>query len=216
MILGVPSASAGCSPVMGPQPMTPRQLSRLFHEAAETAGITKPGQPARASPQLRDAPARSRYRYPNDPGAAGTYQIGDDGALHARRHRPDPSIESPLDRLTQPRKRAKKTGNGRPPAKYRRRMPRPALEVADIFRDHGAAWRFANGGHVSFGQMKVMSAIERCRTAALGGHVARCENDAAAIRSSAYNSCRDRHCPRCQGAASRKWLAEPRGRVAAR
>ena len=56
-------------------------------------------------------------------------------------------------------------------------MSRPALEVADIFRDHGAAWRKANAGHVSLGQMKVMSAIEHCRTAALGGHVARCEND---------------------------------------
>lgn len=54
-------------------------------------------------------------------------------------------------------------------------MPRQELEVADIFRDHGAAWRAANAGHVSLGQMKVMSAIERCRTAALGGHVARCE-----------------------------------------
>src|SRR6266446_10914497 len=54
-------------------------------------------------------------------------------------------------------------------------MSRPALEVADIFRDHGAAWRFVNAGHVSLDQMKVMSAIERCRTAALGGHVARCE-----------------------------------------
>src|SRR5213594_2902096 len=55
-------------------------------------------------------------------------------------------------------------------------MPRPALEVADIFRDHGAAWRSANGGHVSLDQLKVMSAIECCRTAALGGHVARCED----------------------------------------
>ena len=54
--------------------------------------------------------------------------------------------------------------------------------------------------------MKVMSAIERCRTAALGGHVARCENDACGHTIVGYNSCRDRHCPRCQGAASRKWL----------
>ena len=87
-------------------------------------------------------------------------------------------------------------------------MPRPALEVADIFRDHGSAWRDANRGHVSLGQLKVMSAIERCRTAALGGHVARCENDACGHTIVAYNSCRDRHCPRCQGAASRKWLSE--------
>ena len=54
-------------------------------------------------------------------------------------------------------------------------MLRPKLEVADIFRDHGAAWRSANAGHVSLEQLKVMTAIERCRTAALGGHVERCE-----------------------------------------
>ena len=87
-------------------------------------------------------------------------------------------------------------------------MSRPALEVADIFRDHGAAWRRANAGHVSLNQLKVMSAIERCRTAALGGHVGRCENEACAHTVIAYNSCRNRHCPKCQGAAARKWLAE--------
>jgi Putative transposase/Transposase zinc-binding domain len=85
-------------------------------------------------------------------------------------------------------------------------MARPALEVADIFRDHGAAWRSANAGHVSLGQLKVMSAIERCRTAALGGHVAACERcDHVQV---AYNSCRNRHCPKCQGAAAKAWLAE--------
>ena len=85
-------------------------------------------------------------------------------------------------------------------------MRRPALEVADIFRDHGPAWRKANAGHVSLGQLKVMSAIESCRTAALGGHVARCEDCAHEVI--AYNSCRNRHCPKCQGAAARRWLAE--------
>jgi hypothetical protein len=85
-------------------------------------------------------------------------------------------------------------------------MSRPKLEVADIFRDHGAAWRAANAGHVSVGQLKVMTAIERCRTAALGGHVERCENCAYTII--AYNSCRNRHCPKCQGAAAQEWLAE--------
>jgi hypothetical protein len=85
-------------------------------------------------------------------------------------------------------------------------MARPALEVADIFRDHGAAWRAANAGHLSLGQLQVMSAIERCRTVALGGHVARCEN--CAHTQIAYNSCRNRHCPKCQGAAARHWLAE--------
>jgi hypothetical protein len=66
-------------------------------------------------------------------------------------------------------------------------VSRPALEVADIFRDHGPAWRRANAGHVSLDQLKVMSAIERCRTAALGGHVARCESCAHTVI--AYNSC---------------------------
>src|SRR5712691_8210555 len=85
-------------------------------------------------------------------------------------------------------------------------MSRPALEVADILRDHGAAWRSTNAGHVSLDQLKVMSAIESCRTAALGGHVARCEDCAHTII--AYNSCRNRHCPKCQGAAARTWMEE--------
>jgi Transposase zinc-binding domain/Putative transposase len=84
-------------------------------------------------------------------------------------------------------------------------MTRPALEVADIFRDHGAAWRHAHRGHVSLLQLKVMSAIENCRTAALGGHVARCED--CAHTTIAYNSCRNRHCPKCQGAAARQWMS---------
>jgi len=85
-------------------------------------------------------------------------------------------------------------------------MARPVLEVADIFRDHGPAWRRANAGHVSLGQMKVMSAIESCRTAALGGHVVRCE-DCSHV-DIAYNSCRNRHCPKCQGAQACAWLEE--------
>jgi len=80
------------------------------------------------------------------------------------------------------------------------------LEVADIFRGYGAAWRQANAGHVSLDQMKVMSAIESCRTAALGGHVLRCEKCSHTAIS--YNSCRNRHCPKCQGQAAREWLAE--------
>jgi hypothetical protein len=87
-------------------------------------------------------------------------------------------------------------------------VARPALEVADILRDHGSAWREASRGHVSLDQLKVMSAIERCRTAALGGHVARCENVACGHTEIAYNSCRNRHCPKCQGAAARRWLAD--------
>jgi hypothetical protein len=82
---------------------------------------------------------------------------------------------------------------------------RPRLEVADVFHRHGAAWRKANTGHVSLGQLKVMSAIESCRSATLGGHVERCE-DCGHSRI-AYNSCRNRHCPKCQGAAAQDWLA---------
>jgi hypothetical protein len=79
------------------------------------------------------------------------------------------------------------------------------LEVADILRGQGPAWRQANAGHVSLDQLKVMSAIESCRTAALGGHVARCEK--CSHTQIAYNSCRNRHCPKCQGAAAKEWLA---------
>ena len=85
-------------------------------------------------------------------------------------------------------------------------MARPRLEVADVFRAHGAAWRKANAGHLSLAQLKVMSAIETCRTSALGGHVERCED--CAHQRIAYNSCRNRHCPKCQGAAAGQWLAE--------
>jgi hypothetical protein len=85
-------------------------------------------------------------------------------------------------------------------------VARPSLEVADIFRNYGPAWRRANAGHVSLGQLKVMAAIESCRTAALGGHVARCENEACGYTSIAYNSCRNRHCPKCQGRQARAWM----------
>jgi hypothetical protein len=85
-------------------------------------------------------------------------------------------------------------------------VSRPTLEVADIFRHLGPAWRQANAGHVSLDQLKVMSAIESCRTAVLGGHVLRCENCSHTVI--AYNSCRNRHCPKCQGAAAREWLTQ--------
>jgi hypothetical protein len=83
-------------------------------------------------------------------------------------------------------------------------MGRPALEVAEIFRVHGPAWRQAQHAHLSLGQLKVMSAIEQCRSAGLGGHVLRCE--ACEQVQIAYNSCRNRHCPKCQASAARRWL----------
>ena len=83
-------------------------------------------------------------------------------------------------------------------------MQRPALEVADIFRTHGPAWRQSQNGHLNLSQLKVMSAIEQCRSAALGGHVLHCP--ACAHDEIAYNSCRNRHCPKCQASAAKRWL----------
>lgn len=84
-------------------------------------------------------------------------------------------------------------------------MPRPKLEIADIFRAHGPAWRQVNAGHVSLTQLKAMSVIEACRTEALGGHVAGCAK--CGHHHIAYNSCKNRHCPKCQGPAARDWMA---------
>ena len=83
-------------------------------------------------------------------------------------------------------------------------MGRPALEVADVFRTFGPAWREAQHGHLSLQQLKVMSAIEQCRSAALGGHVLRC--DSCGHQEISYNSCRNRHCPKCQAKAAQRWL----------
>src|SRR6516164_6970365 len=82
----------------------------------------------------------------------------------------------------------------------------PALEVADIFRRHGAAFRQAHAGHLGCVERRIMSAITTCRTAALGGHVEQCD-DCGATRI-AYNSCRNRHCPKCQGLTRAQWLAD--------
>jgi hypothetical protein len=90
-------------------------------------------------------------------------------------------------------------------------LPRLALEVADIFRSQGPAYRARKSGHLSFDQLRVMSAIEACRTAALGGHVMRCQ-DCAHI-DIAYNSCRNRHCPKCQAAAAYEWLEARRAEL---
>jgi Transposase zinc-binding domain len=76
-----------------------------------------------------------------------------------------------------------------------------SLEVADIFRTVGPSYRLAQAGRLSLAQLKVISAIQTCRTAALGGQV-------DGYLRVAYNSCRNRHCPKCQAAAARTWLAE--------
>ena len=84
-------------------------------------------------------------------------------------------------------------------------MPRTRLEVADIFCAYGPAYRRANVGHLGLSQLRVMSAIEACRTEALGGHVAACTK--CDHQHIAYNSCKNRHCPKCQAPAAREWLA---------
>jgi len=84
-------------------------------------------------------------------------------------------------------------------------VSRPKLEIADIFRKHGPAWRRANAGHIGLSQLKVMSSIEACRTEVLGGHVAACTK--CSHQHIAYNSCKNRHCPKCQGPAARDWMA---------
>ncbi len=83
-------------------------------------------------------------------------------------------------------------------------MPRPTLEVANVFQAHGQHWRDSHAGHVSLEQLKVMSAVEHCRSEVLGGHVLHCP--ACEHVQIAYNSCRNRHCPKCQASAAKRWL----------
>ena len=84
-------------------------------------------------------------------------------------------------------------------------VARPPLEIADVLNRHGDSFVARHRGHLSLGQLKVITAIRACRTAALGGHVARCTDCDHTVVS--YNSCRNRHCPKCQGSAAREWLA---------
>src|SRR6202171_4454345 len=175
----------------------------------QSRGAAQDGLAAFASPQLCDPSARARRGHSRDSSVARTFQARDDGPLQSRGDRTDCQDREPPGgsaRAAPPACEARQCGAAGAVATPA--MARPALEVADIFRDHGPAWREANRGHVSLDQSKVMSAIERCRTAALGGHVARCENAACGHTEIAYNSCRNRHCPKCQAAASRRWLAD--------
>jgi hypothetical protein len=83
-------------------------------------------------------------------------------------------------------------------------VARPTFQVAEVFRRYGKAYREANAGHLDRCQRRVMAAIEACRTSALGGHVRCCKK--CGHREISYCSCRDRHCPTCQGSAARAWL----------
>ncbi|HVH73074.1 MAG TPA: IS91 family transposase [Candidatus Dormibacteraeota bacterium] len=85
-------------------------------------------------------------------------------------------------------------------------MDHPRLEVADVFHRYGEAYRQQHAGSLSRDQLRVMRAIERCRTAALGGHIEQC--DQCGYQRHAYNSCRDRHCPKCQSLARAQWIED--------
>ena len=176
----------GLNPI---ESLSTRQLNRAVHAAAEAAQSTSACRCIRcatASPRTcwsrRSISASSRC-------CSGT-----------RSSRPRRSI-----RTWPPRSCAKWSARWRPCRPRRSAaVGRLALEVADIFRVHGPAWRQAQHGHLSLGQLKVMSAIEQCRSAALGGHVLRCEG--CGTDQIAYNSCRNRHCPKCQASAAQRWL----------
>ncbi len=175
-------------------PLTARQLGRIVHAASAMAGIEK-----RISPHtLRHSFAthllenRTDIRIIQVPLSHAKLETTTRYAQVATKTLQ--SVTSPHDRLEE------LTVELPPPAA----APRRRLSVARIFLEHGATWRQANAGHLSRDQLAVMAAIERCRTAALGGHVEECAD--CGHRRIAYNSCRNRHCPQCQAAAARAWL----------
>src|ERR1700750_908197 len=90
-------------------------------------------------------------------------------------------------------------------------MDRPKLEVADVFRRYGEAYRQEHGASLSRAQRRVMTAIEFCRTAVLGGHLEQCDH--CGHQRNAYNSCSDRHCPKCQSFARAQWLEDPQSEL---
>jgi Transposase zinc-binding domain len=90
-------------------------------------------------------------------------------------------------------------------------MLRPRWEVAEVFRRHGPAYRHRHADSLSRGQRRAMNAIERCRSAALGGHLERC--DSCGHERITYNSCRNRHCPKCQSLTRAQWLEHRRAEL---
>ena len=153
-------------------PITARQLNRVCHMAAEAAGLGTWVSPHTLRHSFATHLLESSIDVRVIQVLLGHAKLDTTARYTHVATNVLRAVTSPLDRLLPPRPRRRRSRRHSRPAL----VARPALEVADIFRDHGAAWRDANRGHVSLAQMKVMSAIESCRTAALGGHVARCED----------------------------------------
>ena len=176
----------------------PEGPSRLGDQEADHAAL--------AAPRLRHPPARSRHRRAHDPTAAGPSQPGHHRALSEGRHHarcarpPVPSTCCPSPNRTPP------PPHPAGPLLSGAAVAAAPLEVADIFRRFGPAYRQAHAESLCRGQLRVMSAIERCRTAALGGHVEQC--DACGHQRITYNTCRNRHCPKCQSLARAQWLED--------
>ena len=180
------------------RPVSTATLQAACRVAVREAGLAKPVtvHTLRNTASLPDPPARGGHRHSHHPGPARPQPAGDHRDLHPRRHERHRRHAQPARPSVPARGRA---------AGLSARM-RSALEVAEVFRRHGAAYRQAHAGHLSQCQRRVMAAIEACRTAALGGHVEQCD-DCGQVRI-AYNSCRNRHCPKCQGLARAEWLAD--------
>jgi site-specific recombinase XerD len=178
------------------KPISTRQPYRIVVEAARAADIAKRVGPHTLCHSFA-IHVGGRHRHPDHPGPARAYQAQQRRALCEGRDQDGSHGHEPARQAWAVQARGESA---------RRLSVRASVEVADIFRAAGPAYRAAHAGHLSLQQLKVMSAIEHCRTAALGGHVEACE-DCGQWRI-AYNSCRNRHCPNCQGAAARTWLAE--------
>jgi hypothetical protein len=174
------------------RPLEPTVLARRLPVGAGCSRSEQAGDGAHPAAHIRDPSAGERSRRSRHPGPARSCQPGEHRTLHPGCHQDHQQHAKPA--------RPADAGGG-----AARLIPMSAgLEVADVLHRHGTAYRRAHEGHLGRVERRVMSAIELCRTAALGGHVEQCV-DCGASRI-AYNSCRNRHCPKCQGRARAEWL----------